>query len=322
MLLVGAGLGFRALADYLDRGNKAPPLPPGALASIPHEIGDWTGRDEALSERVRIATDTDDLVNREYRNSMTGDLVGFYVAYGGQARDLEPHRPEVCYPGNGWTPGKIEYTELTVELPPEGADTPAASDRVGGGTGTSGERGHGSEEQREPVGVSNAASSESSDPEQSGGVETFKLPCRILTFSRGGFDLRTIVVVNYYIVDGKYWADVELLRELSAWGSHNVQYMAQVQVTSTTSGFRDVKAATAAAMKFAAASAEAVRKAVSPPASVSASPLADSRESVARPPSTDPSEPVARPPSAGSAAAVGDAGAASRPDAQKTGGTP
>jgi hypothetical protein len=31
------------------------------------------------------------------------ESVSFYLACGVRARDLMPHRPEVCYPGNGWT---------------------------------------------------------------------------------------------------------------------------------------------------------------------------------------------------------------------------
>jgi len=40
-------------------------------------------------------------------------VVQLWIAYGVRARDLMPHRPEVCYPGNGYT---LEDTR-PVELP-------------------------------------------------------------------------------------------------------------------------------------------------------------------------------------------------------------
>jgi len=66
-------------------------------------LGDWTGRDVTLSDAVIRATDTDDHVNREYRRHDGQAAISLFVAYGVQLRDLAPHRPEVCYPGAGWT---------------------------------------------------------------------------------------------------------------------------------------------------------------------------------------------------------------------------
>jgi EpsI family protein len=103
VLLIGSGAGFRVLAAYYARPPDSVPIPKGTLGKLPLQIGDWTGRDLPMDERVIRATDTDDLVNRCYERSGSREAVSFFVAYGVRLRDLAPHRPEVCYPGAGWT---------------------------------------------------------------------------------------------------------------------------------------------------------------------------------------------------------------------------
>ena len=120
-LLVSSGIGYRALAAYLARPTDSVPLPPGTLARLPLSIGQWTGRDVAVDEAVIRATDTDDRINRQYsRQGVAGD-VGVYVAYGVRARDLMPHRPEVCYPGAGWTLQDVQLADLPL---PDGSRLP------------------------------------------------------------------------------------------------------------------------------------------------------------------------------------------------------
>jgi EpsI family protein len=102
-LLLVSGTAFRILADYLARPGDSIPLPPGTLARLPLRIGEWEGRDVPLSEAIIRATDTDAHINRVYSQSTRGETVALFIAYGVRARDLMPHRPEVCYPGAGWT---------------------------------------------------------------------------------------------------------------------------------------------------------------------------------------------------------------------------
>ena len=100
--LVAGGAGYRVLAGYLEGQATAKPLPKGTLARLPMRIGEWMGKDSPLGEAVVKATGTDDHVNRSYFRGPTGDRVSLFLAYGVRARDLMPHRPEVCYPGVGW----------------------------------------------------------------------------------------------------------------------------------------------------------------------------------------------------------------------------
>jgi EpsI family protein len=101
------------------------------------------------------------------------------------------------------------------------------------------------------------------------------LPCRILRFQRGGLGSGDITVLNYYLVDGEYCADVSLLRS-TQWrrGEEKVRYAAQIQIASS-SGF-GLEANEEAVRAFAVASAEAIRTVI---AEEVAAALAKSRES-------------------------------------------
>jgi len=111
-LLIVSGVGYRVLAWHLGAGGGGTPLPPGALQRLPMKIGSWVGQDVKLDDRVVEATDTDAHVNRRYLRSNGSEGVSLYIAYGARARDLMPHRPEVCYPGNGWTLKDTRHVNL------------------------------------------------------------------------------------------------------------------------------------------------------------------------------------------------------------------
>jgi hypothetical protein len=56
-----------------------------------------------LAEAIVLATDTDAHISRIYSRRNNSEYISLYIAYGARARDLMPHRPEVCYTGAGWT---------------------------------------------------------------------------------------------------------------------------------------------------------------------------------------------------------------------------
>ncbi len=204
VLLAATGFGSRALNQALNARPAHAGQVNAALGRVPLVIGDWHGRDINVEQSVRAATDTDDLLNREYIRGNGLDTVGLYVAYGVRVRDMMPHRPEVCYVGGGWTRERVEQMEL-----------PLSDGRT--------------------------------------------LPCRLLHFSRGGFDSRLLVVLNYYIADGVFYTDVDSLR-LRAWrGSRSFRYLLQVQIVSSTSEFRDADDAVQLVRTFAAKSVEHLR---------------------------------------------------------------
>ena len=174
-LVVVSGAGYRVLAARLAGVSGSVFLPPGALARLPRQIGDWSGRDEPLDQRVIQATDTDDHINRTYVRRNGSEAVSLFIGYGVRFRDLVPHRPEVCYPGAGWTLESTVDTEVT---------------------GTAGS----------------------------------SVPSRLYRFYRSGLQARSIAVLNYFIVDGQYCADVSLLRSKSWRARGDIRYVAQVQV--------------------------------------------------------------------------------------------
>lgn len=115
VVLMGAsGVGYRVFARYLARPTDSTPLPPGTLARLPRHIGQWVGKDVPLEEALIAATDTDAIVNRVYSRTAGGEVVALFIGYGVQARDLMPHRPEVCYPGAGWTLNDNDLVQLAL----------------------------------------------------------------------------------------------------------------------------------------------------------------------------------------------------------------
>lgn len=111
-VLLASGAGYHWLAARYARTSQSVPIPAGTLGHLPLGIGDWIGRDVPMDERIIRATDTDDHVNRTYSRPSERQSVSLWVAYGVRFRDLMPHRPEVCYPGNGWTLDEVRNLEL------------------------------------------------------------------------------------------------------------------------------------------------------------------------------------------------------------------
>lgn len=114
-VLAVSGFGYRLVAAKLTEAHGAMVLPAGALAKLPLQLGEWQGRDDPLDEEVIRRTDTDDHINRSYARRGGSEAVSLFVGYGARLRDLMPHRPEVCYPGAGWSLDHIEQTTVTTD---------------------------------------------------------------------------------------------------------------------------------------------------------------------------------------------------------------
>ena len=94
---------YRVLVVRLEGPVNTTPISPAALERLPLQIGDWMGREVPLDEAIVRATDTDAHINRSYSRNNASQYISLYIASGVKARDLMPHRPEVCYKGAGWT---------------------------------------------------------------------------------------------------------------------------------------------------------------------------------------------------------------------------
>ncbi len=113
-LMLVFGVAFRVLAAKLAAPVTTSPIAQESLDRLPFQIGDWMGRDVPLDAAVIRETDTDAHVNRRYDRRTGLETISFYVAAGVRARDLMPHRPEVCYVGSGWTLDERRTMELTL----------------------------------------------------------------------------------------------------------------------------------------------------------------------------------------------------------------
>lgn len=103
LLMFVFSAGYRILAAHLEAPVNTNPISAATLQRLPLQIGDWTGQEVPLDEDIVRATDTDALINRLYTRHNGLESIICYIATGVKARDLAPHRPEVCYIGAGWT---------------------------------------------------------------------------------------------------------------------------------------------------------------------------------------------------------------------------
>ena len=114
LLLLSGGFAYRLQAARLRHYAGSASLPPGTLARLPLQIGNWSGRDVVLDSRVVEKTDADQVLNRVYDRASSRQSVTLFIAYGVRFRDLMPHRPELCYPRAGWTLLRKEPLEVRI----------------------------------------------------------------------------------------------------------------------------------------------------------------------------------------------------------------
>ena len=85
--------------------------------------------------------------------------------------------------------------------------------------------------------------------------DAVKLPCNILQFSRGALNTQKVVILDYYLVDGQYCADVSLLRSKAWRGSGTVRYAVQVQIGTPITATVNAETAAKTVCDFAVESA-------------------------------------------------------------------
>jgi EpsI family protein len=75
------------------------------LSSLPLTLGSWTFAGEGVvDDETRDILKADDLMLREYRDSVTGRAASLFVAaFRSQRNGKTPHSPKNCLPGSGWT---------------------------------------------------------------------------------------------------------------------------------------------------------------------------------------------------------------------------
>ena len=106
VLLAGAGL-------FLHSRSQPELLPPhNPLASFPGRVGDWQGRDLALSPNIREVLGEGDFLVRVYGRGPDEPYLDLFLAFfPSQRAGSTIHSPQNCLPGAGWLPmesGKIK----------------------------------------------------------------------------------------------------------------------------------------------------------------------------------------------------------------------
>jgi EpsI family protein len=115
VLLVSAGVTYRILASSLERVVNRTIKLPVPLSDFPLQIGNWTGKDLSIPNTTKEYMEknfADDYFSRQYIND-TGDWVNIYVVYcSSRPGGIVGHRPQVCYPGNGWIHDSTETDQF------------------------------------------------------------------------------------------------------------------------------------------------------------------------------------------------------------------
>jgi hypothetical protein len=106
VLLVTAGVAYRAMAARLYGDALTPVKLPVPLEQIPGQIGGWVGQDRPIPENIVAYMKqnfADDYVSRRYVNAKEGVWADLYVVYcSSRPGAILGHQPRVCFPGNGW----------------------------------------------------------------------------------------------------------------------------------------------------------------------------------------------------------------------------
>ncbi len=93
---------------YIDKGRGAFLDSNFKFAGLPIEIGEWKGKDVALSERIYEILETRDVIVREYTNP-EGEVIELAIVRSANKRSAF-HPPEICYLAGG-----VELLDKTVE---------------------------------------------------------------------------------------------------------------------------------------------------------------------------------------------------------------
>jgi EpsI family protein len=107
-------LGMRGVGNL----TETPPvvMPTWDINDLPKKLGDWTGEDEKLDERLFQATNAKVIVERKYHNE-AGTVVSLHFAIFDKPTDGIWHNPMSCYNSAGWDPKDSEMAPITESDP-------------------------------------------------------------------------------------------------------------------------------------------------------------------------------------------------------------
>ena len=186
IILISAGITYRAFASKLGGGVISPVKLPLPLETFPAQIGDWSGSDQSIPATTRSYMEknfADDYISRRYINDKAAAWADLYLVYcSSRPGAILGHRPGICYVGSGWVHDSTDESSFSTSQGKE-------------------------------------------------------IACLIHRFHKPEPNFGQIVVLNFYIVNGKIAVSEEGFTGTS-WRSPNIagdpaRYVAQVQVSST-----------------------------------------------------------------------------------------
>lgn len=82
------------------------------LAALPANMNGWHGKDAKLDASTKQALDADEVLSRNYINQSMDAGLNLLVVYRKLGRRGFAHRPEMCYPAQGWEIISKSYTTV------------------------------------------------------------------------------------------------------------------------------------------------------------------------------------------------------------------
>jgi len=73
-----------------------------SLDQIPHQLGEWTGKDDKFNEEIYQVLNADATILRNYKNLKDYPMWLYIGYYGTKKGGRSNHQPRYCYPGSGW----------------------------------------------------------------------------------------------------------------------------------------------------------------------------------------------------------------------------
>jgi len=116
LLLIAAGVAYRAAASGLKDVLGKPVELPIPLDQIPMDIEGWVGEDLTIPTTTREYMQknfADDYVSRRYMNAKKRIWADAYVVYcASKPAGILGHQPRVCFPAHGWIHDDTTRSEL------------------------------------------------------------------------------------------------------------------------------------------------------------------------------------------------------------------
>jgi len=103
-------LGGTALLHAMSHGEAVVAHAP--LRDLPNSIGDWTGHQQPLQQRIVTALNLTDYTNRLYESPAEAPVQLYVGYYASQRTGDTIHSPKNCLPGAGWDPIRSDYATI------------------------------------------------------------------------------------------------------------------------------------------------------------------------------------------------------------------